>query len=362
MSAALRSLGRLLLLALLFFFLAAVQSPLDRVEEAHRERPALLYMPNRAIMKVLACGQGGAVADVLMVRATNYLFREFGKSPDPAYLNELFQVLTELDPEYCQAYVLGGLLLSAVSQRHDAAVALWAKGDGRLLELDEAGKAKGLKIGKGGVSLTNSGRWTIALERASYLVSMQKNNSLAGGEFLYAAHQPGCSQSSDFVEFGEFLIKASKIDPELQIRIQERTWKGHLTSDNESLKAEAQQRLEELATERVELELSAAVSTLRGRGIKVEHFAELRRYLRDEPKDPLAGGYRVLADGRVVSLARAIRALERRARALLMSYRHRTKKLAESLAQAGLTKRFLPDYLVLKYDPKTGTVEARIKP
>ena len=127
---------RIALIVGLFALISWNQSSLDETKKVQEDKkPKLLFMPKRGVMKVLSFGHGSTAADLLFIQALNYVLRDIDKKPNPLYLNRLFETMIALDSQAESRYSTGALFLSAVAQRHQAALNLLEKADGRGYEL-----------------------------------------------------------------------------------------------------------------------------------------------------------------------------------------------------------------------------------
>jgi len=149
-------------------FLGALAAlfPLQALADAHRpELPSsLLYTPDRRLMKVVACGHGSLLADLVWVESTNYVMTGFksGKT-HLEHLYALYDVMTELDPDFIDAYVMGAVFLSSVADEAELAVKLLEKGHGRLEE--RAGAMA--QVTSGTVHPLDKERWRLVNELAA---------------------------------------------------------------------------------------------------------------------------------------------------------------------------------------------------
>jgi len=165
-----------LLRAVLFLGGVLLLFPLQAVGDAHRpELPSsLLYAPDRRLMKVIACGHGSTIADLVWVQSTNYVMSEFksGKT-HIEHLYALYDVMTELDPDFVDAYVTGAVFLSSVADEPDLSLKLLEKGHGRLEERQVDTKSSIAQVTSGHVDDANKERWKLLGEiAATHLVSL----------------------------------------------------------------------------------------------------------------------------------------------------------------------------------------------
>jgi hypothetical protein len=70
----------------------------------------LLYLPTAQILELLSLGNDGLMADTVYVWAIQY-YSEFGKREKFLYLEKVFDLITDLDPLYFDAYRMGALIM-----------------------------------------------------------------------------------------------------------------------------------------------------------------------------------------------------------------------------------------------------------
>lgn len=77
----------------------------------------LLYLPNENLVTHFTAGLSGVLADLLWIQTINYASEEFN-SPDKKFtwLEHMVRTVTRMDPYYEDAYVNGGMMLSALGQ------------------------------------------------------------------------------------------------------------------------------------------------------------------------------------------------------------------------------------------------------
>ena len=92
----------------------------------------LLYLPTPEILKLASLGNQGLMADLLYIWSIQY-YSQFSLDEKFLYLENVFDLVTDLDPHYFDAYRIGALIMSVQRSgdpaQHKAAVArLYDKG------------------------------------------------------------------------------------------------------------------------------------------------------------------------------------------------------------------------------------------
>ncbi|MEZ0230212.1 MAG: hypothetical protein ACAI25_16440, partial [Planctomycetota bacterium] len=146
--------------------------PLQSLADGKRGKlpSSLLYTPDRRLMKVIACGHGPLLADLVSLQSTSYVMSEFKSGRTHIdHLYALFDVMTDLDPDFVDAYVTGAIFLSSVADEPERSLDLLQKGHGRL---EERGDGV-VPITSGRIHEENKDRWkTLAELAATHLVSL----------------------------------------------------------------------------------------------------------------------------------------------------------------------------------------------
>jgi len=70
----------------------------------------LLYLPTPQIVKALSLGNEGLAADVIYLWSIQY-YSQFGTNERFLYLERVFDLITDLDPRYFDAYRMGALIM-----------------------------------------------------------------------------------------------------------------------------------------------------------------------------------------------------------------------------------------------------------
>jgi len=92
----------------------------------------LLYLPTPQVLRLVGLGNDGLMADALYVWAIQYYSR-FDKREKFLYLEKVFDIITDLDPLYFDAYRLGALIMQVeapgdVEDKRRAVTRLYDKG------------------------------------------------------------------------------------------------------------------------------------------------------------------------------------------------------------------------------------------
>ena len=92
----------------------------------------LLYLPTAEALRVIGLGNDGLMADALYVWAIQYYSR-FDKREKFLYLEKVFDVITDLDPRYFDAYRMGALIMQVeapgtLEEKRRAVTRLYDKG------------------------------------------------------------------------------------------------------------------------------------------------------------------------------------------------------------------------------------------
>lgn len=107
---------RWVILVASFLALVPLQRGIDRQLTGERKLEELLYLPSGKILRRLAMGHEGLLADIYWTRAVQYFGR---KKLDHAtrfdLLGHLLQITTELDPQLVIAYRFGAIFLAEKS-------------------------------------------------------------------------------------------------------------------------------------------------------------------------------------------------------------------------------------------------------
>jgi hypothetical protein len=112
----------------MFGGIVAIQSRIAPMNASSRDA-AIRYIPDRDVMQLASFGFQPVYADILWVRAIQYLATPFeDRDAKYGWMQSIFQGMTDLDPRFISAYRLGSTWLSLIDRNGDAAVALLEKG------------------------------------------------------------------------------------------------------------------------------------------------------------------------------------------------------------------------------------------
>lgn len=126
---------RIVSLIVVIALLASASFVHQQFAKVEREDPlgkALLYLPSAKGLELLSFGNKGLVADVLFLWAIQY-FAIFEPNTQFLYLDKVFDLITDLDPRYRDAYHIGALIMlieaeGDPSKRKESVLALMDKG------------------------------------------------------------------------------------------------------------------------------------------------------------------------------------------------------------------------------------------
>jgi len=117
------------LLLVVFVALSASYSraTLDRLASMPEEKE-LLYLPSGKHLRVTSLGHTGLMADMIYIWAIQY-YSNYDRDNRRQYVEHIFNnVITELDPNYIDAYWMGSLILILEIQDVDAGLAMLKRG------------------------------------------------------------------------------------------------------------------------------------------------------------------------------------------------------------------------------------------
>jgi hypothetical protein len=93
-----------------------------------RGRDEPLYLPNGKILNVLSLGYDNVLADLLWLYSIQYALEEFWSGRKYEWLDHIFHLITDLDPQFKAAYMQGAIFLGMMQGRPDLAIGLLQKG------------------------------------------------------------------------------------------------------------------------------------------------------------------------------------------------------------------------------------------
>ena len=105
---------------------------LDNAPEVNPLGKRLLYLPSPEMLRLVSLGNEGLVADVLYLWSIQY-YSQFDFREKFLYLETVFNLITDLDPRYFDAYRIGAMIMSVQKygdpEEHKAAIVrLYDKG------------------------------------------------------------------------------------------------------------------------------------------------------------------------------------------------------------------------------------------
>ena len=102
--------GVLLVVAVLLTGAVAAERALQRVERPDPLGRKLLYLPSAEMLRLTSLGNAGLVADVLYLWSIQY-YAQYGINDRFLYLETVYDLITDLDPLYHDAYRVGALII-----------------------------------------------------------------------------------------------------------------------------------------------------------------------------------------------------------------------------------------------------------
>ena len=105
-----RRLGLAAALAALLLVVVGIQALRGRVQHTDPLGRRLLYLPSEEMLDLVSLGNENLVADILYLWAIQY-YSQFEPPDTFLYLEKVFDLITDLDPEYFDAYRVGALIM-----------------------------------------------------------------------------------------------------------------------------------------------------------------------------------------------------------------------------------------------------------
>jgi len=105
---------------------------LHNAPEADPLGKRLLYLPSAEVLRLVSLGNDGLMADLLYMWSIQY-YSQFDFREKFLYLDTVFNLITDLDPRYFDAYRIGAMIMSVQkhgdpNQHKEAIVRLYDKG------------------------------------------------------------------------------------------------------------------------------------------------------------------------------------------------------------------------------------------
>jgi tetratricopeptide (TPR) repeat protein len=127
-----RIIGSLLVVAVLLGLAIASEVRLRSLPRADPLDKELLYLPTPEMLKLLSLGNEGLMADLVYIWSIQY-YSQFQPQERFLYLEKVYDLITDLDPKYFDAYRIGALIMSIQQQgdpvaRREAVERLYDKG------------------------------------------------------------------------------------------------------------------------------------------------------------------------------------------------------------------------------------------
>lgn len=88
----------------------------------------VMYIPTGKILKPLTLGYDQLIADLLWIRAVNYIGTHYITDRYYPWLYHILDIVTTLDPKFIQPYMIGGVILSWETNQIDNSNKLLIKG------------------------------------------------------------------------------------------------------------------------------------------------------------------------------------------------------------------------------------------
>jgi hypothetical protein len=302
------------------------------------------------------------------MQASTYLMRQLDRTPDPRYLRELYETLSDLDPSGIDHYLTGAIFLAGSARRYQDALDLLAKADGKGYKLDSLGRRvledrtvpRRLPAG-------HPREAEVLKERANILLVALKDHARAGKTFLELARLERDEKlAEEYGRIGRGLVaRAQKLTEGEAIDLELAQWEARLGLASDAMEKVAQARVKELRARRSELALEEArrACVLR-HGEDPRIVADLMRYgvLAAPPEDPFGTGFVFFEGGRVVSPGHAVSAFERMARGRLDRFERNAGRRAATLLEAEIGPHEIPAWLEVGYDPASGELRVGFRP
>lgn len=328
------------------------QIRIDDIRGESRIIEQSLYMP-ASVLKRVSLGYNEMLADIYWLRALQY----FGSDnipmseKDPDVLFQYFDIITDLDPHFVNAYRFGGTFLSEPENL----------GLGRPdlgLELLDKGREN------------NPGNYMIPMEAAFINYIYIRDYHKAAELFEEASEKPGIS---DFRSAALRGMAASSLSRGGEIEHSLEVWKMiYNTTENEGRKRFALRNVKEIETKLLEEKLTAILQQYLDDGNPYPYSMDellQRGYLTEVPRDNKGREFIVapeidavrsitVAAGELKENARFYTSKAQRYRRLHGEYPPDFDELKEFVKEDGVFIEYRPhpfgeDYI---YDPETGVV------
>jgi len=224
----------------------------------------MLYLPSGKYLKPATFGYYGVAADFIYLWSIQY-YGDPGFHPQMEYLKHTYDIITELDPQYLDAYQTGALFMFSEGRNPKAGLQLLDQGLER-----------------------NPKQWIFPLDAGFYCIMRLRNEKLAAEYFAKAAKIPGAnSLAKRALASAQFKLGDKVSALELWKEVFE-------TAENATIKQTAYQQIYEL---RVLIDLDVMRSAIQeyekqfGRPpLNLDQLVS-RGYLKAVPEDPDGNAY-----------------------------------------------------------------------
>ncbi len=149
-----KTLAGLLIIVLLMAAVVPLHQGMAAIYQTYPTEFRSYYIPSSGYMKLVSLGQEDFWADLIFIWSVQYVDR-YGSSVRDEYLYHTYDVITDLDPRFYEAYIFGDLFLS-LDKRWDL-----------VYKLADKGLAK------------NPKNWLIAWDAGTYAFFQAKNYPMA---------------------------------------------------------------------------------------------------------------------------------------------------------------------------------------
>ncbi|MBI2486989.1 MAG: hypothetical protein HYW01_08530 [Deltaproteobacteria bacterium] len=325
------------------------QKRIDDIRGNFRAIEETLYLSSSALKKI-SLGYKEIVADIYWLRAIQYFGSKKVKEQDPELLYKYFDILTDLDPQFVNAYRFGGTFLTEPPP--------YGLGD-----VD-----KGIKLFDKGRE-NNPDNFRIPLEEAFIYYLYDKNYERAAELFNEASEKPGLSGLRRASIKG---MAASAHNYGGNRQLSKKIWREiYETTTNEGRRNFALRNIEELNTMDMEDRLTQALREYIKRYNEEPKTLDALKdtgIIKQIPKEPLGGKFIIASKLKAVKSSTLVDQQFKQNLGFLASRIQKFKKvydrypidvaeLKDFIDQGGV-REFTPhplgeDYV---YNPKTGVI------
>jgi hypothetical protein len=161
-----------------------------------QQREELLYFPSNEFVKAVTGGFDLLLADFLWIETGSYYGKHRLSDKSYPYLYHMFNIVTDLDPQFLSPYTFGAMLLADDAKRLDLALKLLDKG-----------------------IIKNPELWQIPFTKGFILYIFEKNNLEASRWFLFAYYIEGAPELA--LKFATWtLIKGKGVELTLHLYLK----------------------------------------------------------------------------------------------------------------------------------------------